>query len=564
MRRTTKLRTLLFTVFALTFTAVSAARADTVSYSTSFVIDPLAQASAPPPTVQVIAFNPALGSLSSVQLSLTDMDDGASVFLSGSANGSSTVTYTNVGVTQLVTLTGPDGTVLQDLYAQEPATGSTPVPAGPFYLSFGSFTYTSSGGTVPRSDWSVYEGTLELTFGLAYGTVGETGSADINPSQAGSGVQLDFSSGEIGGDATITYGYTPSASAPEPGSALLFLLGAGIFIASKAVSPFANGRRKSVKTFSIIGFILLTAPLLTAVRSYAATIPPATGYTYTNIAPPGSSDSSANGINNNGVIVGWQLSGTLYTGFIDNHGSFTTVSDGLSNVVFNAINNAGTIVGQDNSSGLIYSGGIFTDYNAPNSLQTVLTGINDNNVISGYYQAGNNNFYGFTKNGSTVSLINIPGALSTFANGINNAGEVVGYYENASFSYVSFLDNGGTFTYLSVPGGAGTFAQGINNEGQIVGYYETSTSNYLGFLYAGGQYFTIFPPFAAPGDESEAYAINDASAIVGYYGLLSDPGFLATLNTGAAPEPATAGLMIGAGFLFVMAGVVRRKRLRFF
>jgi hypothetical protein len=72
------------------------------------------------------------------------------------------------------------------------------------------------------------------------------------------------------------------------------------------------------------------------------------------------------------------------------------------------------------------------------------------------------------------------------------------------------------FTQIDVPGGTTTQAFGINGAGQIVGFYGTNSGGQLGFVKARRQYSAINPPFSDMQNEA-ATGINDSREIVGYY-----------------------------------------------
>jgi probable HAF family extracellular repeat protein len=194
---------------------------------------------------------------------------------------------------------------------------------------------------------------------------------------------------------------------------------------------------------------------------------------------PGVTYTFAQGINNNGQIVGYYLTPTHIYGFLDNGGSFNTLSfpNALTTNSF-SINKYGKIVGNyliDNSSkvrGYIYDNGTFISVDYPGSEVggTTLTGINDFEQIVGFYFNiidGRN--HGFLyKDGSFSSIDDPRSAGDTLALGINNKGQIVGYSSSGSF----LLDNTGTFSPIVCPEeGSPTEARGINNKGQIVGQY---------------------------------------------------------------------------------------------
>jgi uncharacterized membrane protein len=103
-------------------------------------------------------------------------------------------------------------------------------------------------------------------------------------------------------------------------------------------------------------------------------------------------------INNSGVIVGTKDANFFHggTGFIDDHGTVTTFSfPGAAYTYANGISNNGLIVGswfdaQGLSHGYVDNNGVFTDVELPNNVAGYFEGINDAGQIVGEfaYDAG--------------------------------------------------------------------------------------------------------------------------------------------------------------------------------
>ncbi len=157
------------------------------------------------------------------------------------------------------------------------------------------------------------------------------------------------------------------------------------------------------------------------------------------------------------------------------------------------INNAGVVVGtyvtQDvGQFGYIYSGGQFTTLNAPNSLWTMAFGINDAGVVVGAYGpatpvcncVADIEAHGFTYSNGAFTTFNV-GLSQTIPLAINNAGQIVGYYHDrdgdiGDHSRGFLLSAGGGLTRIDGPGGGPlsevlTVVRGINDAGVAVGYY---------------------------------------------------------------------------------------------
>jgi probable HAF family extracellular repeat protein len=91
----------------------------------------------------------------------------------------------------------------------------------------------------------------------------------------------------------------------------------------------------------------------------------------------------------------------------------------------------------------------------------------------------------------SFTQIDYPGAAPTLVTGINNNGQIVGYYVGSCGGcYHGFVDSGGTFSSpIDYPGAGYTLALGINDNGAIVGASANPTTS--GFLYNNGSFSTI-------------------------------------------------------------------------
>jgi hypothetical protein len=158
----------------------------------------------------------------------------------------------------------------------------------------------------------------------------------------------------------------------------------------------------------------------------------------TPINYPGAIQTVPSGINKNGAIVGthWQ-SQIQSSGFLLSNGTYTDIQfPSASATSANAINNQGVIVGDfiDNQQpvphihGFILTNGQFQQIDAPgNNYNTTLTGINDQGVITGWYQAtSDSGAVGFEYANGTFKTLSIPNSTNFSAAGINNLGHITG------------------------------------------------------------------------------------------------------------------------------------------
>lgn len=293
-------------------------------------------------------------------------------------------------------------------------------------------------------------------------------------------------------------------------------------------------------------------------------------YEYTELLPPGYTESFANDINNRGTVAGF---GTDSTGshkvFLYSEGVYTELlPPGWNYAEACSINNNGDAAGFGDDGvtpkGFIYSDGVYTELLPPGWSWAAATGINDNGDVVGYGYDGNSQLKGFIFSDGVYTELLPPGWHEAHALSINNSSTVVGYgYDNTANK--GFIYNGGVYTELLPPGLWSPFvAYGINNSGDVSGFavkyiIEDGIIQAIvdiGFIYSGGQYTELLPPGLIG---AEAYAINDSGAVVGYGWdgstttgfIYSDGGYTNLLPPGCAGSDAyginDSGAVVGFG-----------------
>ncbi|MFZ3210716.1 MAG: hypothetical protein WA188_04315 [Terriglobales bacterium] len=281
--------------------------------------------------------------------------------------------------------------------------------------------------------------------------------------------------------------------------------------------------------------LLLACVLLVSVASSYAQ------FKFTSIDCPGSTPTTARGINDRGQIVGGTgghavlIEGGQCTPLAPTTVLGTNASQALRN------NNAGDVVGifYDDSGfvhGFLFSKkGVLTTLDFPGASDTYAFGINDLGRVVGYWDqldaSGNLLvFHGFIWEDGSFREVSFPGSAGSSILGNNDPGDFVGlWYSSTSPDEHGYVFSQGRFTSFDVPVAGSTFTQAndINAPGEIIGVYLDAGGMEHGFLKVGAKFTSIDYPGAYL---TAAWSINSAGLIVGnHYDSASSPaqGYLA-------------------------------------
>jgi len=162
-----------------------------------------------------------------------------------------------------------------------------------------------------------------------------------------------------------------------------------------------------------------------------------------------------------------------------------------------------------------------------------LLGVNDHDVAVGFWTDAQNNNHGYEYNIKThrFSTVNYKGD-SLQATAINNHGDVAGVYSPTAGATDGFVRIGRTFIQLSVPGSSSTMALGVNDHDEVVGTYMVGTGSSAvmhGFTWKPGSGFTTVDDPHGIGTTT-INGVNNAGDLVGFYvdSVGNTDGFLAT------------------------------------
>lgn len=203
----------------------------------------------------------------------------------------------------------------------------------------------------------------------------------------------------------------------------------------------------------------------------------------TTFNPPGSLGSAALGINNLGQIVGWfdPSPPSFQLGYLrSTDGTFLTYNLGDKNTYANGINNNGEVVGTAQAGFfgsfgfVIKSDGTSSNVDVPDALIVGANGINDSGEVVGTYisNSGVGGAYLLNVDGSVSTLATPSGFDTVNPLGINNRGMIVGSYSSSSDGSIhGFVLYNGVYTTADAPNSLSTSVDGIAPSGRIVGSY---------------------------------------------------------------------------------------------
>jgi hypothetical protein len=225
---------------------------------------------------------------------------------------------------------------------------------------------------------------------------------------------------------------------------------------------------------------------------------------------PGSTQTQATGINDNGIVTGfWSQTNTgtdANLGFIrwTNNGQYqfllvnnplVTSTPRVNQLL--GVNQNNIAVGFYNdaagaSHGYTFNANTrhFAPVNVMGAVSDAATGINKHNLVCGFFTKPNRKTDGFLQSLSTGSTIafHVPNFTNTQFLGVNASGIAVGFYIGADmFPHgVVYNANNGAWVTVNDPYGAmGTTLNGINDKNQIVGFYVDAANNTHGVLING-------------------------------------------------------------------------------
>lgn len=262
--------------------------------------------------------------------------------------------------------------------------------------------------------------------------------------------------------------------------------------------------------FVLLGCREITTPSVRTVsdlEGVEAELTPAATYTPTDLGVLlTGAQSSANGINSNGDVVGWSdfsatsIHPVLWVGNVPTD---LGTPQGYNSAVGEALNDARVVVGQafagPNSVGFVWSGGHFTlvpSPGGPGGDQISLRSINNSNEAVGSFRLniGPGTMHAFRYSG-TGGLVDIhpSGYLESEAYSVSDQGVVVGYVRTlTNETHLAVWSPIGALTDAGMPANsAGAVGYAVNAAGTVVGQAFLGSSEPFTWTSAAG--FRVLP-----------------------------------------------------------------------
>jgi hypothetical protein len=185
----------------------------------------------------------------------------------------------------------------------------------------------------------------------------------------------------------------------------------------------------------------------------------------------------------------------------------------------------------------------------------VADGINNNSLVSGYYEDSNSIYHGFLWQDRAFTKVDYPGAEYTKLYSLNNGGVVIGLYgSSAGTTEHAVTYSAQSLKWMALPDIQGypyNEGYGINDDGVAVGNAFTSSGSSVAWIW--DPVTASYSFFAVPGAalySTSPSGLNDKGQIAGYFadangvyhGFLKEYGTYTTIDFPGAPYTFLDGL----------------------
>jgi hypothetical protein len=268
----------------------------------------------------------------------------------------------------------------------------------------------------------------------------------------------------------------------------------------------------------VAGIAVLAVPMTVGVVQAGQA---ANTYAFSSIDVPGSSSTTATGIDAYGRIVGYYIDDAGTHGFLFDNGAYSSIDyPGATWTAAHGVNASGQIVGAygpdalTGRHGFLLNRGSFSTFDVPGSTDTVARGMNSRGQIVGDYLGPDGQRHGFLLSGGEYLTIEVPDSGAGVASAINDSGHIAGL-AGMPGRETGFLLAGGSYSGIRFPNSTFTAVLGLNNLGDLVGQVDGPQAPFRGFRRSGGGFAVLdVPDYPFSWD---ARAINDLGQIVGSY-----------------------------------------------
>jgi probable HAF family extracellular repeat protein len=277
------------------------------------------------------------------------------------------------------------------------------------------------------------------------------------------------------------------------------------------------------RRLAVLFLCALAGSALARPEPRALTIP---SWTFTDLGTLGGNASWATAVNNAGEVVGWagSVKGEYtdidpeFHAFAYNNGAMRDLGRAGENSAARSVNDAGTIAGYTDSSGVV-------TWNRARQTALAFRGtphrVNRSGTLAGTYDGATGDFRAFVYRAGVLTELGTLGGAWSSAAAISDRDTVVGSSVNAEGNVRGFVYARGAMREIGTFGGPVSQAYDVNSRGLVVGSAGNATDGVQAFIHDGALHPLL--PAAGPHEISEAYAINEPGQVVG---MLNGEGFL--------------------------------------